>query len=182
MQCRNCKKKIKEDEGYQQVALSFVHKNCLDEYVGTHLDKAIKKKKKYWDKANADKKKTSYKKTLWTDYFSPYIRQREADDEGNTKCISCGKTGHWTTMDAGHFIPKSAGEYFYFNESNVWQQCKKCNLYGSQDTGANYQKNLRKKIGDKKVDVLLDAKNKRPTHKSTLDGYKAMAKKYKELL
>ena len=182
MQCRNCKKKIKEDEGYQQVALSFVHKDCLDEYVGTHLDKAIKKKKKYWDKANANKKKNSYKKTLWTDYFSPYIRQRDSDEDGNGKCISCGKLCHWKEAHAGHFVPKSAGEYFYFNEQNVNLQCPRCNTYGTHDTGANYQKNLRKKIGDKKVDHLLEAKAKRLTCKNTLDDYKAMAKKYKELL
>lgn len=69
------------------------------------------------------------KKALWKQ-FSLYIRRREADSDGFTKCFTCGARKHYTELDAGHYIPKSVGgANLYFNEKNVQPQCTYCNRY-----------------------------------------------------
>lgn len=78
--------------------------------------------------------------------FHAYIRER---DQGQP-CISCGK---FAPLQAGHFY--SAGHYpaLRFNEDNVHGQCKKCNYFLSGNL-TEYEKNLRKKIGDDRVEAL----------------------------
>ena len=80
----------------------------------------IKKEKK--------KKKVNYKEKLWK-IFSQYIRLRDADDRGYVRCISSGKVMFWADCDAGHYIAKNAGLFFYFNEENVYAQSPYDNRY-----------------------------------------------------
>lgn len=69
------------------------------------------------------------KKTLWRE-FSIYIRRRESDSEGFTRCFTCYTRHHWKDLDAGHYIPKSVGgANLYFNEKNVHPQCTACNRF-----------------------------------------------------
>lgn len=68
----------------------------------------------------------NYKKVLWK-WFSLYIRLRDANWKGEVACCSCGKVKHYKQMDAGHFIPKTAGNSIYFEEKNVHPQCDSCN-------------------------------------------------------
>ena len=105
------------------------------------------------------KKRSSYKKLkdkAWS-WTSKYIRLRDSDEDGICECISCGKRGFWEKngFQAGHFIPKSQGNYFYFLWININAQCYNCNYYGSNHTGAIYAENLKKKIGKEKVNELL---------------------------
>lgn len=184
MRCKYCKKGIKEDSP-MKVGLSFVHNACVDDFITFHLNKVKKKKKDQKEKFKEvlnESKKNGSKQHLWTKYFSPFIRQRDANSDGMCYCISCNKKGHWTSMHAGHFIPKSAGEFFYFNEDNVYAQCPKCNIYGSQDTGANYEINLRKRVGDSIVDSLLKAKGARKNLKRNREDYVKMQIEYKKKL
>lgn len=78
--------------------------------------------------------------------FHAYIRER---DDGQP-CISCGR---YTTLQAGHFY--SGGKYpgLRFDSDNVHGQCLQCNYYLSGNL-IEYQKNLRLKIGDERVEVL----------------------------
>lgn len=86
------------------------------------------------------------KRKLWV-VFSKYIRQRDKN-----VCFTCGKKGGF--MQAGHFIPRSAGGLaLYFNEDNVHCQCSTCNLTLQGNT---YE--YGRKLGDKKVKELYKIK------------------------
>lgn len=123
------------------------------------------------------KEKQISKTYLWDTIVSPYIRHRDLDFSGYGSCISCNKTITYETCDAGHFIPKSAGEWFRWNEENIHAQCPNCNRFGSQDTGANYYKNLCAKIGQEKTDKLLELKHKKPKEERTLNEIRDYYKK-----
>lgn len=58
--------------------------------------------------------------------FSRYIRLKDADMFGNVKCISCPASGHYLSMDCGHFISRSH-MYTRFLEANCRPQCRHCN-------------------------------------------------------
>lgn len=58
--------------------------------------------------------------------FSIYIRQRDTNDAGFGKCVTCNHTGHYKSMDCGHYI--SRREYqTRWDERNCALQCKFCN-------------------------------------------------------
>ena len=118
------------------------------------------------------------KQKLWNT-FSRYIRMRDADESGYCECISCPKTLHWKEMDAGHFIPKSRGTYFYFNEDNVHAQCPACNRFGSMDTGYRYGEKLKMKIGVDMVKELESKSKSRPIMKLSKIQMNEIDKKYK---
>ena len=58
--------------------------------------------------------------------FSLYIRQRGADHNGMTHCVTCGYPAHWKEMDAGHYVPRQ-DLATRWDPRNVWTQCKRCN-------------------------------------------------------
>jgi hypothetical protein len=63
------------------------------------------------------------------DWFSKFIRLRDADEHGYIKCITCGTRRHWRDrVDAGHFVTR-AKESTLFDEKNVHAQCKGCNRF-----------------------------------------------------
>lgn len=131
------------------------------------------RKKKYLAKKR--KKRTSnaiLKKQLWI-HFSEYIRQR---DKG--MCISCGKRDFWRKMDAGHYIPKTAGLSLYFNERNVNCQCTYCNRWMHGNL-SKYAIALRKKYGET---ILEDLEKERyKIMKITDNQYIELIEKYKNL-
>jgi len=98
------------------------------------------------------KKKGNLKGKLW-EVFSQFIRLRDADDRGYVRCISCGKTGFWKDLQAGHYVPKNSGNFFYFNEDDVHAQCYGCNV-GKDGNLIYYRKGLIEKIGLEEVEKL----------------------------
>jgi hypothetical protein len=64
-------------------------------------------------------------KMLWT-WFSRFIRLRDSDDQGNCRCITCGRIGHWKSFDCGHGIGRQH-KSTKFHEHNNHAQCKRCN-------------------------------------------------------
>jgi hypothetical protein len=62
---------------------------------------------------------------LWK-VFSEFIRLRDADENGNCICFTCGFTAAWVRFDAGHGIPRQHKATKY-NEQNNHAQCKRCN-------------------------------------------------------
>ena len=59
--------------------------------------------------------------------FSEYIRRRYAED-GIAICVTCGKTDHYKSLQAGHFISRK--QYATrWDEDNVQVQCVACNVY-----------------------------------------------------
>jgi len=104
----------------------------------------IKKYRKKWT--------VSYlKKKVWVE-FSKYIRMRDATPSGITSCVTCGKTGHYKTFQAGHFIP-GRGNSILFDERGVHPQCYLCNgpLKGNP---RKYEAFMKKKYGQKVIDKL----------------------------
>lgn len=62
--------------------------------------------------------------------FSLFIRQRDSDEDGYGRCVTCGKLGHYKAMDCGHFVSRSY-KSVRWNEYNCALQCKRCNGYGA---------------------------------------------------
>jgi len=90
--------------------------------------------------------------------FNLFIRLRDH----NLNCISCNRTeeeirrnynGTGGMWDAGHYLSCGASHELRFSEDNCHKQCKKCNRELSGNTG-QYRKNLIKKIGQHRVDIL----------------------------
>jgi hypothetical protein len=61
-------------------------------------------------------------------------------------------------MNAGHYVPVKGGSALRFNENNVNGECIRCNGFDEFHL-IGYRKNLIKKIGIKKVEVLERMRN-----------------------
>lgn len=85
------------------------------------------------------------KKKAW-DAFSRFIRQRDADENGNVKCCTCENVRHWSGMDAGHFISRTK-ESVLFDEMNVHAQCKGCNMRPNNGKPIEYAAYLDERYG-----------------------------------
>src|SRR3990167_1360764 len=117
------------------------------------------------------------KKNLWI-IFSKFIRLRD-----NGTCFSCGKKDDWRNMDAGHYIPKTAGLSLYFDEKNVNCQCTACNRFRHGNL-SQYALELRRKYGETILEELewkrrQITKISTPEYQKLIDLYK---QKVKELL
>lgn len=79
-------------------------------------------------------------------HFNKYIRLRDQ----NKPCISCSTGG---AEQCGHFY--SGGNYsaLKFDADNSHGQCKKCNYFLSGNL-TEYEKSLRRRIGDERVEKL----------------------------
>lgn len=84
--------------------------------------------------------------------FSEYIRIRDSDQNGMTKCISCGKLQHWKDVDCGHYINRKHSSTRY-DEKNCNAQCRACNRF-DEGNMQGYRKGLIKKYGEKEVELL----------------------------
>ena len=60
--------------------------------------------------------------------YSKYIRQKDADDNGQVKCYTCDKVKHWKSIDCGHYISRRHLSSRFF-EKNTKPQCKGCNIF-----------------------------------------------------
>jgi hypothetical protein len=58
--------------------------------------------------------------------FSLFIRLRDADENGNCRCVTCGKTAFWKDMQCGHYIGRRHMQT-RFHELNASAQCPWCN-------------------------------------------------------
>lgn len=176
MKCKVCKKKI-EEKDLRIVGLYKIHNFCLDDFIKQTLKKVEEKRKKEtikiekkFKKLKVENKKSGAKMTAWK-WFSKFIRKRDENDP----CISCRRRKK--NYHCGHYVPKSRGEQFYFNEENCHKQCSYCNLFLSGNL-AKYRINLVKKIGLEKVEEL--EKLKPITEKRNTEFYKNLGKYYKK--
>lgn len=120
---------------------------------------------------------------LWK-IFSTYIRLRDSDENGNCKCITCGRLGHWKNFDCGHGIGRQhkATKYHEFNNH---AQCKKCNGFegGKREV---YKEEINKKYGSQtweKLEIMSRSTCKRGKfeHDVMTTYYKNEVKKLREL-
>lgn len=83
------------------------------------------------------------------DLMSEIVRREEKG-----VCYTCGKKGHWKTMQAGHFLH---GRRMDFNRRNIHCQCPRCNLFLSGNLAA-YARHLIKDYGPDILDELYQCK------------------------
>jgi len=111
--------------------------------------------------------------------FNAYIRARDAD----LPCVSCGVVnpqmttgGQW---DAGHFLSRGAHPELRFNEDNCHKQCKSCNAgsgkfaHKERTVSQKFEEELRRRIGDERVDALKGPQPARKWERGELIAIKA---------
>ncbi len=114
---------------------------------------------------------------LWR-VFSLWIRQKDADDNGVVRCVTCGAFRQWRSVDAGHFISRRHLAT-KFDERNVHPQCKQCNGFkaGEQFKMSQY---INRKFGFGMAEKL-ERLSKQPVKWDRFD-YILKIEHYKELL
>lgn len=143
-------------------------------------DRATKKIVKAENKKHAQRKRKFYDSDLKTRKKAAkiachsYIRER---DRGLT-CICCGRA-LGPKYDAGHWLESGNYSATRYDEDNIHGQNVHCNQYKGGDSG-DYEKNLRIKIGDFRVDALIAKKN--ITVKRTAQDYHDIENSYKHKL
>ena len=133
-----------------------------------------KRKKPLFDKPEIKVKKRPNLKTKLDRIFSEFIRLRDANLQGFTVCISCGKIVPWKEADCGHFVNRSHMATRY-HEKNCNAQCRSCNRY---DEGNNigYARGLIKKYGPDIIEELEVLKHQ-SSHLTDFE-YQVLIKEY----
>lgn len=126
------------------------------------------------------KRKGTSKHRAWA-AFSKFIRQRERDENGLTKCISCENTLDWRDLDAGHYVPASVSLALRFNEINVNPQCTGCNRFRHGNL-TQYALALKKKYGDDVLERLDTLRRQGQGLKYYESDYREIAERYESLL
>ena len=128
-----------------------------------------------------------WKKKVWKEAFSPYIRARDAiasDANAATGgidwliCCTCGKRYPAFGIgcaQAGHFIP-GRGNAILFDERGVHGQCYNCNI-NLKGNWPEYMRFMMDKYGRDVVDELL--RLKKTVRKFTVIELQELYKKYK---
>lgn len=128
--------------------------------------------------------------------FQRYRRYVCADSNGYAECISCGKIGHVSKMDGGHYESRKT-RATELESDNVWAQCKYCNgpLSGNHIA---YRSRLIARIGLERVerieDMVMAAKGSEEAYERLSDkdkeavktkkknkDYLELAKQYKQI-
>lgn len=91
--------------------------------------------------------------------FSEYIRLRDSKAFGYRafKCISCGQIKPYSQADCGHYYSRAKMSTRY-DEDNCHAECRHCNRFAA-DHIIGYRENLRKKIGDQRLELLARKAN-----------------------
>lgn len=174
--CKQCREKFSEEDRAQH---RRIHSACIPAYADAQEAKAQRKAEKQARMAAKveralDKKKKQDQmsiRELLAELqvpFNAWIRARDAD----LPCVSCGVVnpqmttgGQW---DAGHFLSRGAYPELRFHEDNVAKQCKSCNAgsgkfaHKERTVSQRFEEELRRRIGDERVDALKAA---HPLHK-----------------
>jgi len=115
------------------------------------------------------------KEKAWKE-FSIFVRTRESNFEGYTKCFTCTKVDHWKNMNAGHYKHGKLD----FDEMNVNVQCVQCNKWNSGRLDV-YTMNLIAKYGIDQVEALNVRASMATTEKYPIEVYEQIIAKYKAL-
>jgi len=88
--------------------------------------------------------------------FSQYVRKKEADKYGVTKCFTCAQMSDWKIMDCGHFVSR-VNLFLRWDLRNLRPQCKTCNQYNQGELGM-FAVNLELEHPGVVMDLLEDSK------------------------
>jgi len=89
--------------------------------------------------------------------FSLYIRQRDADQNGNVKCCTCPAISHWKEMDCGHFWSRRH-RATRWHDQNCGPQCTACNIFQEGNKPA-FMLYLQRRYGGQILELLELKKN-----------------------
>lgn len=115
------------------------------------------------------------KKIAWH-WFSKYIRLRDADKNGFSRCVTCGLMRSWDKLQAGHFIPGRKNAVLYC-EIGVNSQCYVCNIT-LKGRWPEYMRFMTDKYGHETVNKLLE-RSRSVVQMSAVD-HMEVAEKYQE--
>ena len=109
--------------------------------------------------------------------FSYYIRRKDANENGDVGCITCGLAFHWKEVDCGHFI-KRQHRSTRWDERNCSTQCRRDNHFmgGRQD---DFAKAIMERYGKEVFEELMQLKYQ--TKKHSRIEIEEMIEKYQEL-
>lgn len=175
--CTNCKKYSLATDGIVCPIGFFCDNNCRLEYGIKKTDKVRSKHKQIETKRLNKKKRVFYdndvkaRKKAAKYACHAYIKARDI----GSVCICCGRP-LGKNYDSGHFQESGNNPKIRYHEDNIHSQSVYCNRYKGGDSG-DYEKNLRLKIGDERVNYLLA--NKGGTVKRTAQDYKDIEIYYK---
>ena len=116
-------------------------------------------------------------------WFSLYIRLRNADDNGNNQCCTCGTIDNWKKLQCGHFVSRKHLAT-RFHEMNCFPQCVSCNIfkYGEQwKFGQFLDRNLGEGVSEELVilgNTIL--KISRIDYEEKITYYKSVVEKLKQ--
>ena len=110
--------------------------------------------------------------------FSQFIRRRDADEEGNVECVTCGKKMDWKhEAHAGHFMSRRHLATRW-DEKNVSPQCPGCNTFRAGEQYA-YSLAIDNRYGEGTSEELLMLS--RQTKKITDTELTELIEKYKTI-
>lgn len=85
------------------------------------------------------------KKVAWK-LCSEYNRRKDANADGYTSCVTCGKVAHYKSLQAGHFVPSRCNSIL-FDDRGIHAQCLTNDSSLKLSTG-KYRNISEIKIGD----------------------------------
>lgn len=107
--------------------------------------------------------------------FSEYIRLRDANENGFSRCATCGTMWRWQIMQNGHYVDRRHIGTRY-DERNCHSQCSNCNI-GLRGNLDRYKRFIIDKHGVKVLEELESAR--RSTEKWTIADYQEKIEYYK---
>ncbi len=175
--CKQCKTK---KDNLKIFGLSlFCNSECAYEFARkkTSIQKGSKIKKKEAASDHRKLKESTSKTRIKAAKLACHLYIRTRDQ--NLGCISCGKALVLGKFDAGHYMESGNFSFTRYHELNIHGQCTECNRFKGARLN-EYEKNLRLKLGDEKVDWIHD--NKNTVIKRTIEDYRDIEKYYKDKL
>lgn len=152
---RYCKKSECFDKLIDQQAVLHANRakkarEKIEREAAMAVNRKKKEKAKAWAKEKRDFKANDIKvrKPAAKAACHLYIRER---DKGSF-CICCGEPLD-EDYHAGHFYESGNNSGLRYDEDNIHAQNLQCNYFKGGDSGS-YEKHLRMKIGDERVDAL----------------------------
>ena len=172
---------------------SFCNKDCLADFLIENRKGLVKKQKasesKEYKKVTTElKKKFGLNKTsskerakrerATKEACHAYIRMR---DKG-LSCVCCPEGSEIDVVHAGHFKASDKYAILRYDEDNIHAQRAHCNMFQGGDSGL-YEFNLRKRIGNQKVDELyMKIEGSSNVFRHSIDELKTIEQYYKDKL
>ena len=110
--------------------------------------------------------------------MSEWVRRKNADEGGTTRCVTCRAPIFWKEAQAGHFVVGRTNAVL-FHPDLVHVQCVSCNIFRGGNYAA-YTLFMLDRYGREKVEEFLSLKHK--TVKLTRSDLEDIIEKYKTKL